>query len=53
MKLAVTVAVPVTVKFCGLAVPVRAPVKPENRYPLFGVAVMATTEPLLYQPLAG
>jgi hypothetical protein len=53
LKLAVTVAGALMVRFCGVVVPVRAPLKPVNWYPLLAVALTATTAPLLIHPLGG
>jgi len=53
LKFAVTEAGALMVRFCGVVVPVRLPLKPENVYPLMAVALTGTTAPLLYQPLAG
>src|SRR5581483_10370701 len=53
VKFAMTLSVPLTVKYCGLAVPPRLPLNPEKTYPLAGVALTCTTEPLVYHPLAG
>jgi hypothetical protein len=52
-KLAVTLLGAFMVRFCGVVVPLRAPVKPENWKPLLAVAATETTAPLVYQLLAG
>jgi hypothetical protein len=52
-KPAVVLAGAFIVTFCGLAVPVSAPLKPLNRYPVLAEALTATTVPVLYHPLAG
>jgi hypothetical protein len=41
------------VTVCGDVVPESPPLKPENVYPLLGVALTDGVVPLLYQPLAG
>ncbi len=53
LKLAVTVLGPLILRFCGVAVPLRLPLNPENWYPLLAAALTVTTAPALYQPLAG
>jgi hypothetical protein len=53
VKLAVTLTEPVIVRFCGLVVPLKAPEKPENKYPLAGVAVIWTCVPALYAQQGG
>jgi hypothetical protein len=52
-KLAVTDFGPFMVRFCGLVLAVRSPVKPEKMYPAAGIAVTCTDVPLLYQELLG
>jgi hypothetical protein len=52
-NVAVTVAGPFMLTFCGVAIPESEPVKPVNPYPLFAAALTETTAPLLYHPLAG
>ncbi len=53
VKLAVTVAAPFIVTFCGVVVPVNAPEKPLKVYPPLAVALTCTTVPLLCHPLDG
>ena len=53
VKLAVTEAGPLRVRFCGVVVPERPPEKPENWYPEFALAFTETVEPALNQALAG
>lgn len=53
MKFAVTLSGPFIVRYCGVVVPPRLPLKPEKTYPLAAEALTWTTTPLLYHPLAG
>jgi hypothetical protein len=53
VKFAVTDFGAFMVRFWGVVVPVRSPLKPENVNPLFAVALTETAAPLVYQPLAG
>jgi hypothetical protein len=50
---AVTLSAAFIVTVCGVPVPLSAPLKPENEYPLLAVAITWTEAPLLYHPLAG
>src|SRR5258708_1798907 len=52
-KLAVTVAGVFIVTFWGVAVPDKAPVKPENVYPPFAAALTDWTVPALSHVVAG
>ena len=52
-KLAVTEAGALSVRFCGVVVPLRAPLNPANWLPRLAVALTATTVPLLYHALPG
>jgi hypothetical protein len=52
-NVAVTVAAADIVTFCGVVVPLSAPVNPVNWYPAFAVALTLTTVPALYHPLDG
>jgi hypothetical protein len=49
----VTLSGALIVTVCGVAVPLSAPLKPVNEYPLLAVALTWTEVPLLYHPLAG
>jgi hypothetical protein len=53
VKLAVTLAAPVIVMVCGDVRAPRLPLKPVKAYPLAADALISTTVPPLYQPLAG
>jgi uncharacterized SAM-binding protein YcdF (DUF218 family) len=53
VKFAVTLKGPFIVTFCGVAVPVSAPLNPENVYPEAALALTETTAPALYHPVAG
>jgi hypothetical protein len=52
-NVAVTVVAADIVTFCGVVVPLSAPVNPVNWYPAFAVALTDTTVPALYHPLDG
>ena len=53
VKNAVTDAGPLMVRFAGLLVVDKVPLKPENWKPVAAVALMGTTVPALNHPLGG
>ena len=52
-KLAATVTGAFMVTFCGVVVPLNPLENPLKRFPALADALTETTEPALYQPLAG